>query len=268
MQPPESNMWFTALRTIYLSPYNSLGSWRNPPLKPTTLLSYILSPFCDLRTSWTIHLLPSNSLGSWRNPPLRPTSLLSYIPSPLRDLRTSWTIRLLPSNSLGSRRKPPLPPTSQPLSPSYDERISWAIHLSPPNSLFSGRDPPFWPTRQPTSPTCDWKERQTIYSVAVQRSWDHASTVSFRALRVTANSKCNSENHTVLDYTVLLSSVFLDPYFQNSTIHYNRISASVKSRAQKVCECRGGRPGLPVSNSPYSLCGRKATLNPNSCHCH
>ena len=28
-----------------------------------------------------------------------------------------------------------------------------------------------------------------------------------------------------------------------------------------VCESRGGRPGLPVSNSPYGLCGRTATLN-------
>ena len=28
-----------------------------------------------------------------------------------------------------------------------------------------------------------------------------------------------------------------------------------------VCESRGGRPGLPVPNSPYGLCGRKATLN-------
>ena len=27
---------------------------------------------------------------------------------------------------------------------------------------------------------------------------------------------------------------------------------------------RGGRPGLPVPNSPYGLCGRKATLNLNS----
>ena len=31
--------------------------------------------------------------------------------------------------------------------------------------------------------------------------------------------------------------------------------------AQELCESRGGRPGLPVSNSPYGLCGRKATLN-------
>ena len=28
-----------------------------------------------------------------------------------------------------------------------------------------------------------------------------------------------------------------------------------------VCESRGGRPGLSVPNSPYDLCGRKATLN-------
>ena len=27
------------------------------------------------------------------------------------------------------------------------------------------------------------------------------------------------------------------------------------------CVSRGGRPGLPVPNSPYGLCGRKATLN-------
>ena len=26
---------------------------------------------------------------------------------------------------------------------------------------------------------------------------------------------------------------------------------------------RGGRPGLPVPNSPYGLCGRKATINVN-----
>ena len=28
-----------------------------------------------------------------------------------------------------------------------------------------------------------------------------------------------------------------------------------------VCESGGGRPGLPVPDSPYGLCGRKATLN-------
>ena len=29
----------------------------------------------------------------------------------------------------------------------------------------------------------------------------------------------------------------------------------------KLCKSPGGRPGLPVPFSPYSLCGRKATLN-------
>ena len=37
----------------------------------------------------------------------------------------------------------------------------------------------------------------------------------------------------------------------NETIH----------RAQELYESRGGRPGLPVPNSPYGLCGRRATLN-------
>ena len=35
-------------------------------------------------------------------------------------------------------------------------------------------------------------------------------------------------------------------------------------RAQELCESRSGRSGLSVaniSNSPYGLCGRKATLN-------
>ena len=34
-------------------------------------------------------------------------------------------------------------------------------------------------------------------------------------------------------------------------------------RAQELCESRGGRSGLPDPNSPYGLCGRKATLNWN-----
>ena len=32
-------------------------------------------------------------------------------------------------------------------------------------------------------------------------------------------------------------------------------------RAQELCESRDGRPGLPVPNSLYGFCGRKATLN-------
>ena len=36
-------------------------------------------------------------------------------------------------------------------------------------------------------------------------------------------------------------------------------------RAQELRESRGGRPGLPVPNSPYGLRGRKATLNFTCC---
>ena len=32
-----------------------------------------------------------------------------------------------------------------------------------------------------------------------------------------------------------------------------------------MCESQGGHPGLPVPNSPYCLCGRKATLNWLAC---
>ena len=32
---------------------------------------------------------------------------------------------------------------------------------------------------------------------------------------------------------------------------------------QELCERRGGRHGLHVSNSPYGFCGRQATLNSN-----
>ena len=35
------------------------------------------------------------------------------------------------------------------------------------------------------------------------------------------------------------------------------------SRAQEVCESRGGRPGLSVPNSPHGLFGRKTKLNLN-----
>ena len=35
-------------------------------------------------------------------------------------------------------------------------------------------------------------------------------------------------------------------------------------RAHELCESRGGRPGLPVPNSPRVLCGRKATFKKNA----
>ena len=33
-----------------------------------------------------------------------------------------------------------------------------------------------------------------------------------------------------------------------------------RAGSELLCESRGGRPWPPVPNSPYSLCGRKATL--------
>ena len=36
---------------------------------------------------------------------------------------------------------------------------------------------------------------------------------------------------------------------------------TLKDRAQELCESQSGRPGLPVPNSPYGLCGRKETLH-------
>ena len=41
-----------------------------------------------------------------------------------------------------------------------------------------------------------------------------------------------------------------------------QLKATMPAReVQEMCESRGGRPGLPVRNRPYGLCGRKATLN-------
>ena len=42
---------------------------------------------------------------------------------------------------------------------------------------------------------------------------------------------------------------------------YNWRSDQFRCKGQELCDSRGGRPGLPVLNSPYGLCGRKATLN-------
>ena len=40
--------------------------------------------------------------------------------------------------------------------------------------------------------------------------------------------------------------------------------ATLKNRAQELCESGGGRPGPPGPHRPYGLCGRKATLNLNT----
>ena len=42
-------------------------------------------------------------------------------------------------------------------------------------------------------------------------------------------------------------------------VYYGNLRAQ-----EELCRSGGGRPGLPVPNSPYGLCGRKATLNCSS----
>ena len=44
-------------------------------------------------------------------------------------------------------------------------------------------------------------------------------------------------------------------------LYPSQSSGCVTLRAQELCESLGGRPELPVPNSPYSLCGRKSTVN-------
>ena len=36
---------------------------------------------------------------------------------------------------------------------------------------------------------------------------------------------------------------------------------TLKDRTQELCESGGGRPGLPIPKSPYSLCRHKETLH-------
>ena len=39
-----------------------------------------------------------------------------------------------------------------------------------------------------------------------------------------------------------------------------QVGVSYCYRAQELCKSQGGRLGLPIPDSPYGLCGRKATL--------
>ena len=45
------------------------------------------------------------------------------------------------------------------------------------------------------------------------------------------------------------------------TKSWNIFNFLTSCRAQELCESQGGRPGLPVPNTPCGLCGRKAVLN-------
>ena len=53
----------------------------------------------------------------------------------------------------------------------------------------------------------------------------------------------------------------LRPWKIGITFSIKRGIQKKDSWGQELCESSGGRPGLPVPNGPYGLCGRKATLN-------
>ena len=75
------------------------------------------------------------------------------------------------------------------------------------------------------------------------------------------------------DMSVLLGGLKCTPYqlwFLSLIIYVSTTCEDIinpyddqRCRAQELCENRGGRPELPVPNSPYDLCGRKANLNLN-----
>ena len=44
-------------------------------------------------------------------------------------------------------------------------------------------------------------------------------------------------------------------------MHNCLLKVVILFRSQKLCESRGGRPGLPVPNIPCGLCGHETTLN-------
>ena len=67
--------------------------------------------------------------------------------------------------------------------------------------------------------------------------------------------------------SALLVPVFMGACFGifNEELSVKRNSKSKRNAtAQELCESRCGRRGIPVPNSPYDLCGRKATLNSKS----
>ena len=50
--------------------------------------------------------------------------------------------------------------------------------------------------------------------------------------------------------------------------HSTNNNEDVVSRAQELCESRGGRPGFSVPNNPYGFCTRKATFEEKRRHRH
>ena len=64
-------------------------------------------------------------------------------------------------------------------------------------------------------------------------------------------------------FSLRLSLLKIHRYVCLFLIFFSFLFFFMAGRVQELCESRCGRPGLPVPNSPYGFCGRKATLNWN-----
>ena len=85
----------------------------------------------------------------------------------------------------------------------------------------------------------------------------------FRGCKATLKRSCPRAQELIKVEVAVLGSPSRTVFVVKAafSVDVNNIEKLV--RAQELCESRGGRPGLPVPNSPNGLCGRKATLNLN-----
>ena len=104
-----------------------------------------------------------------------------------------------------------------------------------------------------------------IHSGRKSKSSASLSVIQFVLSGKKERKKYKTKSKNKLFYLVFLvwgSNTRLSDLRVNSRFLLVNVSAcGLESGTQQLCESRGGRPGLPVPNSPYSLCGRKATLN-------
>ena len=79
-------------------------------------------------------------------------------------------------------------------------------------------------------------------------------------VRITAVCPVTAFDHIPASSFMLLNVHLLPPQL---TFYSVATCSAQCSRVQELGESRGGRLGLPVPDSPYGLCGRKAALNLN-----
>ena len=101
----------------------------------------------------------------------------------------------------------------------------------------------------------------------------HAQTHTHTHTAQTHTHRTNTHTHTHTAHTLTLTHTHRTNTHThtNTNTHLHRPYETVGLNGLRtlseleLCESRGGRPGLPVPNSPeYGLCGRKATLNEES----